>query len=353
VSSVSYSLGRARRLVQGIRTDRANPPLGDLRSISDPEAFVWAILPHAARSFAISILFLTETQARAAAVAYLYARMLDTYEDLSPSYEASRESLSDFADRFDSFPPAPAPRVPTPVAPSGPEQAHLLLIKRHQLVDSVFAQLRPSDQASIVRMIQAMAASMQSFSVVFEKQGGVLERRQQVLDYCRGVIGLPALFVMDMMTTDRSDDLQAEALQVSELIQLANITRDVEKDLKRGVAYHPSLRPFLGSGDTGPDIRAAVNAARRELVILGSRRAPSYRRLMERVDLPRFSSARAAAVLMMLFTWQSYRTFAHETDLKPPKRTWRILASSVLASISPSWADHALTKAEEGLLSIG
>ena len=63
--------------------NRNKPRFDHLLSIEDPEEFVWAILPHAARTFAPSILLLPEDAARAAAVGYLYARMLDSYEAAS------------------------------------------------------------------------------------------------------------------------------------------------------------------------------------------------------------------------------------------------------------------------------
>jgi len=79
---------RPQLLLQGVTANRRSPDLDALAAETRPERFVWRILPHAARSFAASIVVLPREQARAAAVAYLYCRMLDTYEDLHPDAAA-------------------------------------------------------------------------------------------------------------------------------------------------------------------------------------------------------------------------------------------------------------------------
>jgi phytoene/squalene synthetase len=197
-----------------------------------------------------------------------------------------------------------------------------------------------------------MASGMSKFSVTFETQGGVLADEQQVLDYCHNVIGLPALFVMELLLGDLSGEHAFDALEVSELIQLANITRDIEKDLQRGVAYHPALESHLGSDGRG-DAAADVATARHDLLLLGSRRASSFRRLVDGVGLPRFSSARAAAVLMMLITGRHYRDYSRssERSWSTPRNFGMMILVSLPAAFSPQWADQMLIRVERDLLS--
>src|SRR6266576_3401517 len=89
-------------ILRDLVTSRDNPDLAALARIEDPEAFVWAILPHAARTFSACIALLPERSALAAAVAYLYCRMLDTYEDLVPDPAARVGALRAFAERLDA-----------------------------------------------------------------------------------------------------------------------------------------------------------------------------------------------------------------------------------------------------------
>ena len=350
MASLPFSIRRLWLLARGGFVDRDQPDLGHLAAIEDPEKFVWAILPHAARSFAPSILLLSEDDARAGAVGYLYARMLDTYEDLSSDPSSAREALHLFAIRFNDERPGQPPPAPTPVDPDPRDQAHLLLVDRHRLVDQVFMGLDAPTRARITRLIQDMAAGMIEFSTIFEGQHGVLDDERQVLDYCHRVIGLPALFVMETLLGPVSTDHHRDALEVSELIQLANITRDIEKDLRRGVAYHPALRAYLGS-DT--ESSAAVAIARRDLILLATRRAPSFRRLVDAVDLPRLSPARAAAVLMVLFTGRHYRDCAVDAGMPTtprPRGKTTLVLTSIPAAISPRWADRVMIRVEADLL---
>ena len=328
------------------------PASAHLASIEDAEKFVWAILPHAARSFAPSILLLPEDDARAAAVGYLYARMLDTYEDLSDDPAQAREALARFASRFDGGRPGEAPPAPRPLTPDLRDRTHLLLVDRHRLVDEVFMQLDSATRARITRLAQDMAAGMIEFSTIFEEQQGVLDDERQVLDYCHRVIGLPALFVMETLLGSAVGDHRRDALEVSELIQLANITRDIEKDLQRGIAYHPALRAYLGSNGEGVTA-VAVAAARRDLILLATRRAGSFRRLVDAVGLPRLSPARAAAVLMVLFTDRHYRDCAIDAGMPPrsvSRRASTLILTSLPAAISPAWAQRVLIRVETDLL---
>ncbi|HEY6635797.1 MAG TPA: squalene/phytoene synthase family protein [Acidimicrobiia bacterium] len=352
MSALPFPIRRLWLLARGALVDRNNPRLGHLASIEDAESFVWAILPHAARSFAPSVLLLPEDDARAAAVGYLYARMLDTYEDLSDDPAQAREALALFAGRFDSERPSAAPPAPRPATPDLRDRTHLLLVESHRLVDEVFMQLDHATRARISRLARDMAAGMIEFSTIFEGQHGVLDDERQVLDYCHRVIGLPALFVMETLLGSISGDHRRDALEVSELIQLANITRDIEKDLQRGVAYHPALRAHLGSNGAGVTA-VAVASARRDLILLATRRAASFRRLVDAVGLPRLSPARAAAVLMLLFTGRHYRNCAIDAGMPPrsvSRRASTLILTSLPAAVSPRWAQRVLIRVETDLL---
>lgn len=354
MSAVPFPIRRLWLLARGALVDRNNPRLGYLASIEDAESFVWAILPHAARSFAPSVLLLPEDDARATAVGYLYARMLDTYEDLSDDPAQAREALALFAGRFDSERPSAAPPAPRPATPDLRDRTHLFLVESHRLVDEVFMQLDPATRARISRLARDMATGMIEFSTIFEGQHGVLEDERQVLDYCHRVIGLPALFVMETLLGSISGDHRQDALEVSELIQLANITRDIEKDLQRGIAYHPALRAYLGSNGEGVTaVAVAVAAARRDLILLATRRAGSFRRLVDAVGLPRLSPARAAAVLMLLFTGRHYRECAIAAGMPPrsvSRRASTLILTSLPAAVSPQWAQRVLIRVETDLL---
>jgi len=346
--SSPFALRRPWLLVSGARADRDRPDLDRLAAIDDPMDFVWAILPHAARTFATSILMLPAAQARTAAVAYLYCRMLDTYEDLSDA--ADREAaLEMFAARMTTL--EPPPPVPTTTARDDRDRVHLLLVERYRLVDRVFITLPSTDRQAVADLVRAMADGMVWSSRRFAEQGGVLVDAEQLSRYCHHVIGEPALFALLLVV---EEDLTAEqrhdALAAGELIQLANITRDVERDLERGIGYHPSLLPHLGSTDAaGP-----VGEARRDFMAHALPLVPAYTRLADQLATERFSLARASAVLMLLHTDRHFRWCARRIghpEWRGPDRTGTIILSSLLAVLSRRWSRRVMRRVERDFLS--
>ena len=304
-------LRRLSLVLRGLAARRSRPNLESLAREENAERFVWAVLPHAARSFATSIVVLPRRESTVAAVAYLYARMLDTYEDLLPEADDRPAALRSFADRLGSLPHPPPMPISQDLAVDAQDRLHILLVEKVHLVDEVFATLTTDQQRAIADLVGSMADGMTWSSERFAVQGGVLIDDDQLLRYCRNVIGLPALFVIELITGSVAGVFD-DALATSEMIQLANITRDIERDLVRGIAYDPSLRSHLGR-PTAP----AVCQVRERLLGMAMSRAPSYQRLYLGADLARRPGTRLAAVLMLMFTDLHYRSMAHKVGRRP------------------------------------
>jgi phytoene/squalene synthetase len=325
-------------LLRGLTVNRDAPDLQRLAGESDPISFVWAILPHAARSFAASIVALPRSHAKAAAVAYLYCRMLDTYEDLYPDRDARATELLRFGGRFRQRSlPRPVPIADT-LAVDDRDRIHLLLLARCELVDEVYRTLPGEHREAIARLVEDMAAGMAWSTRTLAQQSGVFVDRDQVVRYCHAVIGNPALFALRVLGgREPEPPVAADALRVSEMVQLANITRDIEKDLDGGVAYHAALEPFTrGRGDR-TDRARVVRHAREEFLEMALGRASSYRRLFESSGVRRSPATRAAAVMMLSFTEMHYRRCLEQIG----HRSWRaprgplsvvVLASPALVS---------------------
>ena len=88
------------------------------------------------------------------------------------------------------------------------------------------------------------------------------------------------------------------AMRVGEMVQLANITRDIEKDRDRGVVYDARLEH--------DDSEETVRAVREDFLDLALERAPDYRRMIWMLRRPRLHLGRASALLMLLFTSRFY-----------------------------------------------
>ncbi|MHC4939602.1 MAG: squalene/phytoene synthase family protein [Planctomycetota bacterium] len=281
MASLPFTLRRPWLILSHWRTDRDRPDLDKLRGITDPERFVWAILPHAARTFAACIALLPSAKARAAAVGYLYCRCLDTYEDLSPD---PRPLLAQFVEHVENG--TPAPQLVDPHVQDVRDRSHLLLVECIDRVDAVYASLSEVHKRSVVRCVRDMAAGMQ-------------RGKEQILPYCRTVLGNPVVFGMELLLDRGLDERETEtAMRVGEMVQLANITRDIEKDHERGVVYDPRLKECTSE--------ETVRAVREDLLQLALERAPDYRRMIWMLRKPRLHLGRASALLMLLFTSRYY-----------------------------------------------
>lgn len=351
-------------LARCVLADRERPDLAALARIEDPERFVRAILPHAARTFSSCIALLPARTARPAAVAYLYCRMLDTYEDLVPDRALREAQLAAFRSRFvrsdagiDVLPP---PRIGAASDHDERDRAHLLLVERADLVDRVFMTFDVATRGVIADLVRDMAEGMRWASSVFAAQGGVLHGEDQLSAYCGHVLGNPVVFMVRLLRLHNgrppalTTEERTRAMEVGELTQLANVTRDVEKDIRRGIAYHASLRADLGRDVSGDESALErVRVVRERLLRMALRRAPSYGRLVEALCLPRLSFARASAVVMLLFTEQHYRRCARRVGLpawRGPDTALAILTRGLIAAASPRRARHEIARVENAFL---
>lgn len=288
--------------------NRRQPPLSRLSEINDPERFLWRILPHAARTFSFSIIFLPRRMRKTLAVAYLYCRMLDTYEDVLPGASAKESALKRFIQRLaGGGKPEPALPLDASLTADPRERTHLLLVNRADLIDRIFIQLPDAHQQAIRRLVRRMGEGMIWSSRVFAQQNGILHSPGQLSRYCWHVLGTPILFADEMQRLDQGLSIAAGDARlrscaiVGEVIQLANITRDIERDYERGIYYHPDLAVLdgIGRGDRIRDVRS-------QLVLRALRLAVEFRPFVDAIPTPRISLARGAAILLVVTTISYY-----------------------------------------------
>jgi phytoene/squalene synthetase len=296
-----------------------------------------------------------------AAVAYLYCRMLDTYEDLVGDRHEREAQLIAFGLRFrQDGTLAAAPAIHAATDRDLRDKAHLLLVERADLVDQVFLTFDLPTRGVIADLVRDMAEGMRWSSATFAAQGGVLDGEEQLATYCRHVLGNPALFMIRLIRLHNGEPTvvpsgyREHIMRVGEMTQLANVTRDVEKDLRRGISYDSSLREDLGRevhGDAGAMER--VRAVRRRLLRAALTRAPDYKRVIDGLRLPRLSLVRASAIVMLLFTEQYFRRCARRVGLpawRGPDTAAAIILRGTLAAASRRLADREMARVESAFL---
>jgi phytoene/squalene synthetase len=297
--------------------NRKKPPLSKLREIKDPEHFFWQILPHAARTFSLVIVFLPPRMRRALALAYLYCRMLDTYEDLLPTVHEKEQALQRFIDRFgDPSGLKSAPMLDPALTVDPRESTHLLLVNRAAEIDRNFERLARPQQDAIRRLVRRMGTGMIWSSRIFAQQQGVLKTPGQLSRYCWHVLGTPILFADEMQRLDQGfspkiDDARLRLCAVvGEVIQLANITRDLEKDYERGIFYHPQL-----SGLESARREQRIREVRSQLILRAIRQFREFPRFFNSIPAPKISRARGAAILLIVTTYAYYWRAAQKAGL--------------------------------------
>ncbi|HEX7937795.1 MAG TPA: squalene/phytoene synthase family protein [Gemmatimonadaceae bacterium] len=358
---IPFWLRRHTLLLRNLLANREKPDLAALARIQDAEDFVWAILPHAARTFSACIALMPRRTALPSAVAYLYCRMLDTYEDLVPVPREREASLRAFAARLSVTDAAlaPAPPIETSTDSDERDRAHLLLVQRANSVDAVFVKFDQPTREIIRDLVRDMAEGMCWSSATFDAQGGVLTSDAQLATYCRHVLGNPTVFGIRILRLHYGQPLaltpaeREDAMLVGEFVQLANVTRDIEKDLRRGIAYDAALKPDLGRDASDPGVVRRCRDARERLLRIALARAGAYTRAINSIHMPTVAIARAAAVLMLLFTERYYRACARRVGLaswKGPDSTLSLIARSFAAAFSARLGTNEMERAERELL---
>jgi phytoene/squalene synthetase len=153
-------------------------------------------------------------------------------------------------------------------------------------------------------------------SRIFAEQDGILRTPGQLSRYCWHVLGTPVLFADEVQRLDQGlapeiDDARLRLCAVvGEVIQLANITRDLEKDYERGIFYHPDMPGLKGSRR-----ERRIRDVRSELVLRAIRRFREFPEFFGSIPAPQISRARGAAMLLIITTYAYYWRAAQKVGL--------------------------------------
>jgi phytoene/squalene synthetase len=348
-ATIADRVGLCGRLCRNLFADRRRPPLDRLSAETDPARFVWSVLPHAARSFGLAIAFLPGALARPLAAAYLWCRALDTIEDLARD-DAAREA------GFRALllcvrGEGPPPTSPRATIQDDRDRAHLLLLRRAPLLLRYTEALSAESRARIVALVETMARGMEAAARKRRETGGLLDAGKDREAYCRAVLAEPLLFAeAELRATCGDPPLDATrrdlAHAAGELIQLANVCRDVEKDLARGVAYDRALVPYLASGRAPEDVAAG---ARARVLSRVAELGPSVEPYFAGLPLKGRPGARAAAAVMCAATASFFQRANRRLpnpvlrDVGPPGRSGVAYAAGV-ASLGVGPARRAFAR---------
>jgi phytoene/squalene synthetase len=353
-------VNRGRRIVRvaaNLFADRNAPPLDLLEREEDPDRFLWRMLPHAARTFSLAIAVLPDRLARTIGVAYLGCRILDTVEDLARD-AGERDRLFDAAVAL-ARDGTPLPAIEAHWVQDARDRAHLVLVRRSGLVARLLDSLDPAARVRIAGLVTRMAAGMKRAASVRDAARGVVagEERER---YCRAVLAEPLLFAEGELrcarglAPDLPDGRRAQGLDVGELVQLANVCRDVEKDLARGVAYDEALAPWIGRAPEAP--APVVAAVRRRILERVAALAPAVVPFFGGLPSGGVSGARGAALVLLITTARFFQKVNATLDPPPLDRVplpagARAASACAAGVLSRRAARRSVERAARGLQS--
>ncbi len=178
-------------------------------------------------------------------------------------------------------------------------------------MDQLTLALPERARALLLALVEEMALGMLRCDATRSVAGAFPDDRALV-DYCDVVIGSPLRFCMELFLGGRRDatrrtlEARVHIAEASAFLQLANISRDLEKDFARGVVHVPELEPFL-LHRKAHGLTEAVRAARARLSRLALGFTPGFDAAVAAVAPGTFSPAALAARVMRRTTLRHHQ----------------------------------------------
>jgi len=238
------------------------------------DAALDAILRGTSRSFYLTLRVVPRTLRGPLGLAYLFCRAADTIADtrLLPRHERLVYLATYRAQFAGDSPPALDGLVEAVGAPlANPHEAELL--RALPQCFAALAAMDPADRVLIERLVTTLARGMESdlerFPIAASGEVAGLENDDELDRYCYWVAGCVGEFWTDLsmlrlraLRSWDADHQRAIGIRFGKGLQLTNILRDVDGDLRIGRCYLPRSRLAA----LGLDARALRDATDRRAV---------------------------------------------------------------------------------------
>ena len=263
--------------------DRHNFDIKSIKNIHNNEDFIYAILPYVARSFSLSIVVAPDKISIPAALGYCYCRILDTFEDMLFIPKIRKEAISLIQKILKNMINNKKVNIKKIlkyekylVKTKKKDEMYCLLVHEIERINKVFLEQEPIVQKMIYHLVKKMAKGMNNYTGQFKENNGNITKKH-IKEYCKSVLGYPLLFMFQLLSwmngnKNPMDIKYKEKLyDISQFIQLANVTRDIEEDLLNNVVYHNLLQPYKyirkNRNLDNPILQQKIKQVRKELII--------------------------------------------------------------------------------------
>ena len=341
---------RICQVINCIFTNRHTFDENTIRRIEDDREYVFSILPYVARSFSLSMMVLPEKLLMPSALGYCYCRILDTFEDmLSDPYmrvkalkllpkqlkklnrgkKIDNHYISNICQKL--------------VCSKEKDKAYCLLVEQIERLHRLFMVQDPNVQLILLKLVQKMSKGMCRFSTLFKEDDTSISKKD-IKSYCKSVLGYPLIFLCQLTNWYKGHPdymnvkYKKEIIDISQFIQLANITRDVEEDLLNHVVYHNLLSSHKYSVSKkdllDPVMIQKIKEVRRELIMDAIYSSYSYPLFMEEYFMGNFCT-RLSMLIFLKFTEIYYRnSCTKHFNIGKKKSIYVMIIICVLASLS-------------------
>jgi len=249
-----------------------------LKEKNDTKRLIY-LLPYIAASFTPVILIIQKQKLILSSLGYLYWRVLDTFDDLLVG-EERKKSLRILHDRLqrlqqNGFASRNVEIDGFDFLNVGPrDEIYIYIVKTIERFDSVFLQLNEAYQDVLVRLVKHQTSYFFAISHKYFKT------EQQYHNKCVSSImtGLYfATFEVNRSLYGYKMDKETQKLleDTCESFATGNIIKDLEKDFRQGISYHPELVPRGIIEEIRSDEFEKINEAREFLTYRGIRHLPT------------------------------------------------------------------------------
>ena len=297
ISSFLTPVIRIARVCRVLLRLRRPADLGRMKRAEKPCEFAEMAMMASGRHLALAAALLPDESRTEGMIAFLLCRVLDAYEDLSPSPEYAisglRRSVQFLAAVEETRPPE-AELEPR----SQSDEVECLLASKIEWLRSLLLDLPPLAQARLLRLVSRMAAVMEI--AVRERSVG---RVPDFNIYCDGVLGDAIGYSFRLLTQQEPYDNGKRA--AGRLLHIANNLRDLERD--RTWERSPT--------------ELTAEQIRNELILQAVKETPHVPQLLFSAHFPAYSGSRGALAVIVATTASFYlrqvRSFVPRPFLQP------------------------------------
>ena len=282
VSSFLTPMIRSARVCRVLMRLRRRADIGRMKQTEGPREIAEMAIVSSGRHLALAAAFLPDESRTEGIVAFLLCRVLDAYEDLSPSPEYAISGLRQsvrFLAGVEKTPPPEAELKPR----SESDEVECLLASRLEWLRQLLRDLPQFAQARLLQLVSRMAAAME-----FSLQERSVGRTPDFEAYCDGVLGDAVGYAFHLLTKQEPYNRGRRA--AGRLLHIANNIRDLEQDHVWG--RNPS--------------EGAVEQVRNELALQAVKETPHVPQLLFNARFPTYSGSRGALAIIVATTTSFY-----------------------------------------------